>query len=122
MEETPPEQPGDAAVVEVPLGRGRRPGRPPRTTEAPVTWSVRGVSRDARASFERGAARAGKTLGQYLNDDVRRLVEQQLAETNPPATLQAEIQYLRQLVENLTTMIGATPPAAARDEAPPAAE
>ncbi|WP_212744879.1 hypothetical protein [Hymenobacter jeollabukensis] len=122
MEETPPEQPGDAAVVEVPLGHGRRPGRPPRTTEAPVTWSVRGVSRDTRASFERGAARAGKTLGQYLNEDVRRLVEQQLAESSPPATLQSEIQYLRQLVENLTTMIGAAPPAPARGEEPPTAD
>ncbi|WP_324680218.1 hypothetical protein [Hymenobacter sp. GOD-10R] len=92
-----------------PLSAARRPGRPPRATPAPVTWSIRGVSPETRAVLEQGAARAGKTLGQYLNEDVCPFVQQQL-HGKPAATpsLQEEIQYLRQLVENLTTMIAAS--------------
>ena len=91
-----------------PLPRPTRgPGRPPRSTPAPVTWSIRGVSSETRAVLEQGAARAGKTLGQYLNEDVCPFVLREL--NGKPAaaipSLQEEIQYLRQLVENLTTMI-----------------
>ena len=47
-------------------------GRPPKATSSTaVTWSVRGVERETRAIIEKAAERAGKNLGQYLNDDVR---------------------------------------------------
>lgn len=96
LADSQPEVPGPA--------QGRRLGRPPRTTQAPVTWSVRGVSRETRAVFEQGAARAGKPLGQYLNEDVRALLEPPPGA--PPApSLEEQIQYLRRLVENLTTML-----------------
>lgn len=99
-ENTTPVGPGEASPPP------KRPGRPPRTTTAPVTWSVRGVSRETRLVLEQGAERAGKTLGQYLNEDVRKLVERHVQRQEPASSnLQAEIQYLRQLVENLTTML-----------------
>lgn len=94
-------------AVEANSTTAKRLGRPRRATTAPVTWSVRGVSREARAVFERGAAQAGKTLGQYLNEDVQALVVQHLeAPATAEANLQSEIQYLRRLVENLTVMMG----------------
>jgi hypothetical protein len=86
----------------------RKRGRPPRQTAAPITWSIRGVTRDTRTLLEQAAGRVGKTLGQYLNEDVRVCVEQQLHLTPPPASmaaLQKQVHYLRQLVENLATLV-----------------
>ena len=109
--------------TELPVGAGphrRGPGRPPRSTPAPATWSVRGVTPETRLTLEQAARRAGKTLGQYLNEDLRHFAAQQLqptqAVTTPassPATtadLQAQVQYLRQLVENLAAMLDNQPP------------
>ncbi|GAA4389035.1 hypothetical protein GCM10023186_36020 [Hymenobacter koreensis] len=82
---------------------------------------MRGVSRDARAVLERGAAQAGKTLGQYLSEDVAALVLQQLqVPAAADSTLHSEIQYLRQLVENLTVMLGGGAPLPAAQPLPPA--
>ena len=98
------------------------PGRPSRQTEAPVTWSIRGVSRETRSAMEQAAARAGKTLGEYFNENLRALAERELAQTalapSDAVNLQDEIHYLRRLVENLTSMIAgyspAEPPALSR--------
>jgi hypothetical protein len=101
----------------LPRPEGRR-GRPPRQTKAPITWSVRGVTRDTRTLLEQAAGRVGKTLGQYLNEDVRVCVEQQLHLLPPPASmvaLQKQVHYLRQLVENLATMVRHSPPRPAAD-------
>ncbi|GAA3921853.1 hypothetical protein [Hymenobacter algoricola] len=97
----------------IPLQISRKPGRPPRQTVAPVTWSVRGVSRDTRGVLERAASRAGKTLGQFLNEDVRDLLEAQAPPLAPAAQLtdlQGQIEYLQQLVENLAAMLGSAEP------------
>ncbi|RYU84435.1 hypothetical protein EWM57_00675 [Hymenobacter persicinus] len=91
----------------MPLKVRGKPGRPARQTAAPVTWSVRGVSRETRAVLEQAASRAGKTLGQFLNDDVRQLLEAQEPAPEPQlADLQSQIEYLQQLVENLAAMLG----------------
>ena len=108
-------------VIAVARPAGKR-GRPARQTLAPITWSIRGVTRDTRTLLEQAAGRVGKTLGQYLNEDVRVCVEQQLQLTAPPATLaalQKQIYYLRQLVENLTTMVRAPDAKAAPGEGSP---
>jgi hypothetical protein len=96
----------------------RKPGRPARQTAAPVTWSVRGVSRETRAVLEQAAGRAGKTLGQFLNEDVRDLLEGRPPEPAAPqlTDLQGQIHYLQQLVENLAAMLATPPPSG-----PPAA-
>ena len=44
-----------------------------------VTWSVRGVERETRAVIEKASDRVGKTLGQFLNDDVRGFAQGQLS-------------------------------------------
>ncbi|TGD76789.1 hypothetical protein EU557_25115 [Hymenobacter wooponensis] len=56
----------------------KKGGRPPKpASSTAVTWSIRGVERETRAVLEKAAERAGKTLGQYLNDDVRGFGEHQ---------------------------------------------
>lgn len=48
----------------------------------PVTWSIRGVERDARAVIGKAAERLGKALGQYVNEDKRSLAQGQLTHPN----------------------------------------
>jgi hypothetical protein len=88
---------------------GKKSGRPlkPASSTA-VTWSVRGVERETRAMIEKAAERAGKTLGQYLNDDVRGFAQGQLSQAEAtgqavasPRDLQVQVEQLTQLVEGI---------------------
>jgi uncharacterized protein (DUF1778 family) len=79
-------------------------GRPAREGVAPVTWSVRGVERDTRAVLEKAAERAGKTMGQYMNDEVRAYAQGQLTQSQLPTSpkdLQVQVEQLTQLVEGI---------------------
>lgn len=74
-------------------------------SNSPVTWSIRGVERDTRSVIEKAAERAGKTLGQYVNEDIRSLVQGQLTQTQLPAApvdIQNQIGHLTKMVEALT--------------------
>ena len=74
----------------------------------PVTWSIRGVERDTRAVIEKAAERAGKTIGQYVNEDIRGLVQGQLAQSQLPAApldIQNQIDHLTKIVEGIATRL-----------------
>ena len=78
------------------------------TSPGPVTWSIRGVERETRSIIEKAAERAGKTLGQYVNEDIRSLVQSQLSQSQLPAApvdIQNQIDQLTKMVENLTNRI-----------------
>ena len=82
-------------------------GKGGRTRRAPDVgiWAVRGVDLETRAIIEKGASRAGKTIGQYVNEDVRSLVQTQLTQPQLPAApvdIQNQIDQLTRMVENLT--------------------
>ena len=86
--------------------KGGRPPKPASTTA--VTWSVRGVERETRAIIEKAAERAGKNLGQYLNDDVRGFAQSQISQAEAagqavasPRDLQVQVEQLTQLVEGI---------------------
>lgn len=71
----------------------------------PVTWSIRGVERDTRAVIEKAAERAGKTIGQYVNEDIRSLVQSQLTQSQlpvAPVDIQNQIDHLTKMVEGIT--------------------
>ena len=84
-------------------------GRPPKAASTTaVTWSVRGVERETRAIIEKAAERAGKNLGQYLNDDVRGFAQSQISQAEAagqavasPKDLQVQVEQLTQLVEGI---------------------
>ena len=78
----------------------------PTKNSGPVTWSIRGVERDTRSVIEKAAERAGKTLGQYINEDVRSLVQSQLTQSQLPAApvdIQNQIDHLTKIVEGIAT-------------------
>lgn len=80
-------------------------GRPLRQGAAPVPWSVRGVEADTRRVIEKAAERTGKTIGQYINEDVRSFAQGQLTQPQVPAApidLQNQIDHLTKMVEALT--------------------
>jgi len=69
---------------------------------------VRGVERETRAIIEKAAERAGKNLGQYLNDDVRGFAQSQISQAEAagqavasPKDLQVQVEQLTQLVEGI---------------------
>ncbi|SHJ85319.1 hypothetical protein SAMN02745146_0352 [Hymenobacter daecheongensis DSM 21074] len=88
---------------------GKKGGRPPKpVSSTAVTWSVRGVERETRSIIEKAAERAGKNLGQYLNDDVRGFAQGQLSQAEAtgqalvsPRDLQVQVEQLTQMVEGI---------------------
>ncbi len=92
---------------------GKKSGRPPKqSSSTAVTWSVRGVERETRAIIEKAAERAGKTLGQFLNDDVRGFAQGQLSQAEAtgqavasPRDLQVQVEQLTQMVEGIAARL-----------------
>lgn len=77
-------------------------------SKGPVTWSIRGVERDTRLVIEKAADRAGKTIGQYVNEDVRGFCQGQLIQTQLPTSpvdIQNQIDHLTKLVEGIANRI-----------------
>ena len=73
-------------------------------TKRPVTWPIRGVEQDTRLVIEKAAERAGKTIGQYINEDVRSFAQSQLAQTRLPAApvdIQNQIEHLTAIIESI---------------------
>ena len=63
---------------------------------------MRGAERETRAIIEKAAERAGKNLGQYLNDDVRGFAQSQISQAvASPKDLQVQVEQLTQLVEGI---------------------
>ncbi|MFD2938394.1 hypothetical protein [Spirosoma flavum] len=84
----------------------RTKGKGGRTRRAPDVgiWAVRGVDLETRAIIEKGASRVGKTMGQYVNEDVRSLVQSQLTQSQLPAApvdIQNQINHLTKMVEGI---------------------
>ena len=78
--------------------------KPGAKSQGPVTWSIRAVERDTRSIIEKAAERAGKTIGQYINEDVRSLAQSQLTQTQLPAApvdIQNQINHLTTIIENI---------------------
>ena len=80
--------------------------KPVPGVSSPVTWSIRKVEFDSRRVIEKAAERCGKTLGQYLNEDVRSFSQGQITQTQLPASpkdIQNQIDYLTKMVEDIAT-------------------
>jgi hypothetical protein len=99
---TPAEIPAEGAKQnETKLkAKGGRPRKAPDTG----VWAVRGVDLETRAIVEKTAQRAGKTMGQFVNEDVRSFCQGQLTQSQLPASprdLQVQMEQLTQLVEGI---------------------
>lgn len=73
-----------------------------------VSWSIRGVEIDTRFIIEKAAERAGKTLGQYVNEDIRSLIQNQHTQNQAsiaPGDMQNQVYHLTKMVEALTNRV-----------------
>lgn len=98
----------ESTLSTTPTEKPTKMGRPPRQSTAPVPWSVRGVEADTRRVIEKAAERAGKTIGQYVNEDVRSFAQGQLTQTQLPAApvdIQNQIDHLTKIVEGIATRL-----------------
>ena len=91
-------------------GTEKAKGKGGRTRRAPDVgiWAVRGVDLETRSIIEKGASRAGKTMGQYVNEDIRSMVQGQLAQSQLPAApidIQNQIDHLTKIVEGIAGRI-----------------
>ena len=98
--------PAESGVTELeqnitkPKSKGGRPRKAPDTG----LWAIRGVDIETRAIVEKTAQRAGKTIGQFVNEDVRSFCQGQLTQSQLPASprdLQVQVEQLTQLVEGI---------------------
>ena len=98
----------ESTLSTTPTEKPAKMGRPARASAAPVPWSVRGVEADTRRVIEKAAERTGKTIGQYLNEDVRSFAQGQLTQTQLPAApvdIQNQIDHLTKIVEGIATRL-----------------
>jgi hypothetical protein len=82
-------------------------GRPRKAPDTGV-WGVRGVDVETRAIIEKTADRAGKTIGQFVNEDVRAYCQGQLTQSQLPASprdLQVQVEQLTQMVEGIANRL-----------------
>ena len=111
--ETKPElgiTPAETAVAEPkqnetkPKAKGGRPRKAPDTG----LWAIRGVDLETRAIVEKTAQRAGKTMGQFVNEDLRSFCQGQLTQSQLPASprdLQVQVEQLTQMVEGIANRL-----------------
>ena len=83
-----------------PKAKGGRPRKAPDTG----TWAIRGVDVETRAILDKTAQRAGKTMGQFVNEDIRAYCQGQLTQSTLPASprdLQVQVEQLTLMVEGI---------------------
>lgn len=73
---------------EIDKNRGGRPRKAPDVTP----WTVRGVDLETRTAIEKAATRTGKTIGQYMNEDLRQYAQEQLKKGNQPPMKQEDLR------------------------------
>ncbi len=76
-----------------------------KKASGPVIWSIRNVDPETRRLIEKASARLGKTLGQYLNEDVRAYAQSKLTQTQLPASpknIQDQIDHLTKIIEGMS--------------------
>ncbi|MBC3789183.1 hypothetical protein [Spirosoma utsteinense] len=68
--------------------KGGRPRKAPDVTP----WTVRGVDTETRTAIEKAATRSGKTIGQFMNEDLRQYAQEQLKKGNQPPMRQEDLR------------------------------
>ena len=74
-------------------------GRPRKAPDTGL-WAIRGVDMETLAIVEKTAQRAVKTIGQFVNEDMRSFCQGQLTQSQLPASprdLQVQVEQLTQM-------------------------
>ena len=71
--------------------RKAKGGRPRRAPDVGL-WTVRGVDLETRTAIEKAAQRNGKTIGQFVNENLRQYAQDQLKKGSQPPMRQEDIR------------------------------
>lgn len=83
----------------------RSKGGRPRKTPNVVPWTVRGVDLETRTAIEKAASRTGKTIGQYMNEDLRHYAQEQIKKGNQPPMRQEDIRTELDDIKGMITQL-----------------
>jgi hypothetical protein len=92
-------------------GLERNKGGRPRKAPNVVPWTVRGVDLETRTAIEKAASRSSKTIGQYMNEDLRYYAQEQLKKGNQPPMRQEDIRTELDDIKGLITQLADRLPA-----------
>ncbi len=81
--------------------KGGRPRKAPNITP----WTVRGVDLETRTAIEKAATRTGKTIGQYMNEDLRQYAQEQLKKGDQPPMRQEDIRTELDDIKGMITQL-----------------
>lgn len=87
--------------LETDKNRGGRPRKAPDVTP----WTVRGVDLETRTAIEKAATRTGKTIGQYMNEDLRQYAQEQLKKGNQPPMKQEDLRTELDDIKGMITQL-----------------
>ena len=88
-------------------GKGGRPRRAPDVG----LWTVRGVDLETRTAIEKAAQRSGKTIGQYVNEDLRQYAQEQLKKGSQPPLRQEDLRTELDDIKGMITQLAERMPA-----------
>lgn len=76
-----------------------------------LTWSIRDIDIETRMIIAKAAKLNGKTISQYIMDDVRAFAQSQIVQTRQPATSQdlenqISVMNLLERIEMLESRVG----------------
>ena len=84
---------------------GRNKGGRPRKTPKVIPWTVRGVDLETRTAIEKAASRSSKTIGQYMNEDLRQYAQDQLKKGSQPPMRQEDIRTELDDIKDMITQL-----------------
>lgn len=93
--------------VEGKKGKGGRPRRAPDVG----LWTVRGVDLETRTAIEKAAQRSGKTIGQFVNEDLRHYAQEQLKKGSQPPMRQEDLRTELDDIKGMITKLAERMPA-----------
>lgn len=85
-------------------------GRPRRAPDVGL-WTVRGVDLETRTAIEKAAQRNGKTIGQFVNEDLRQYAQDQLKKGSQPPMRQEDIRTELDDIKGMITQLAERIPA-----------
>jgi hypothetical protein len=85
-------------------------GRPRRAPDVGL-WTVRGVDLETRTAIEKAAQRNGKTIGQFVNEDLRQYAQDQLKKGSQPPMRQDDIRTELDDIKGMITQLADRLPA-----------
>lgn len=95
------------AIKEEEKAKGGRPRRAPDVG----LWTIRGVDLETRTAIEKAAQHSGKTIGQYVNEELRQYAQEQLKKGHQPPMRQQDIRTELDDIKGLITQLADRLPA-----------